>query len=106
LIVLTFLILIRTGRPRDENRLINRIELEALANVLEHYKRDCGMYPLTESGLEGLVKKSASLTCPQYRANGYLQKPPKDSYEQSMSYLSDGLRFEIRTSDGEAIRSP
>ena len=90
-------------RSGDSRHMINRIELQAIANILEHYKRDCGMYPVTEAGLQALVRRPDNLTCPKYPINGYLHKAPNDAYGNPIGYQSDGMRFELRASNGQSF---
>jgi len=74
-----------------------RIQIKSLGDRLKEFRRDCGFYPETESGLEALVNKPSGRECKRYAPNGYIDggKVPQDPWGADFVYESDGKTFTI-----------
>lgn len=74
------------------------INIQNLRNVLQEYRRHCGLYPTTEQGLDALINKpTTGRECKRYAPNGYIAdgKLPKDAWDNEYDYVSDGKTFRI-----------
>lgn len=81
------------GRP-DEARVVKaKQDIRTLEGALNLYKLDNHKYPTTEEGLDALVKKPANAA--QWKQGGYIDRLPKDPWNQSYQYLSPGVNGEI-----------
>jgi general secretion pathway protein G len=83
-----------------------KVQMRNLSTVLDQFKLDCGFYPLSDQGLDALLKKPAGRECKNYDPNGYLKsgsKVPRDSWSNDFGYQSDGNKFVITSfgSDGK-----
>lgn len=77
-----------------------RIQMRQLMTTLDTFKLQCGFYPLTDQGLEALVKKpQGGRECKDYDPAGYIAggKVPKDSWNTDFQYFSDGNTYEIKS---------
>jgi general secretion pathway protein G len=74
-----------------------KLQMKQMATVLDNFRRDCGFYPLTDQGLEALVKKPAGRECKNYDPEGYVTggKLPKDGFGNDFAYTSDGNKFTV-----------
>ena len=76
-----------------------KIQMKQLGVALDDYRRECGFYPLSDQGLEALVKKPESgRECTNYDPEGYLKekKLPKDAWGTAFLYKSDdGSKYTI-----------
>lgn len=76
-----------------------KIQIRALGDRLREFRRDCGVYPTTEQGLDALVSKPEGGTreCKRYPPNGYIDggKVPKDPWDGDFIYESDGKTYSI-----------
>ncbi len=90
-----------------------KIQIKQLGVILDDFRRECGFYPLTDMGLDALVKKPAggARECKNYDPEGYIKggKIPKDGFDNDFIYTSDGNKYEIKslgndhTEGGEGI---
>ena len=71
------------------------VQMKSLANSLEMFKLDNGMYPETEEGLEALISNPDVDKYPLYALSGYLSSLPKDAWGTDMRYLKTGIGFDI-----------
>lgn len=69
-------------------------DIRAIETALDLYKLDNFQYPTTEQGLEALVKNPGA-SAPNWKAEGYLKRLPKDPWGSEYQYLSPGGRGEI-----------
>lgn len=78
-------------RP-DEARITKaKSDIRALEAALKLYKLDNYVYPSTEQGLEALVSKPSVEPEPKnYKADGYIDRLPKDPWDNDYLYLSPG----------------
>ncbi len=72
-----------------------KTDLSAIANALELFRLDNGVYPPTEEGLKALIEKTSSGV--NWREGGYLSKRsiPKDPWGEEYVYKFDGENFII-----------
>jgi len=87
-----------TGRVDQAKVEATRVQMKAIKDALEQYKLDNGFYPTTEQGLKALVEKPNTPPVPT-RWRQYLDKMPKDAWDQDFIYVSPGVNkpFELRS---------
>ena len=73
-----------------------------VAQALELYKMDNRRYPTTEQGLEALVSKPSGFPEPKnWGPEPYLRKYPLDQWDNEYVYLSDGKRFDLKSTGAD-----
>jgi general secretion pathway protein G len=83
-------------RPDDARVIAARNDIAAIMQALKLYRLDNGRYPSTEQGLSALVTRpSVAPVPPNWKANGYLERMPKDPWGNPYQYLNPGLHAEI-----------
>lgn len=66
-------------------------DIRAIANALELYRLDNYVYPTTDQGLDALVKEPTSEPLAKnWKQGGYLDRAPKDPWNNPYQYLSPG----------------
>lgn len=84
-----------------------KIQIRSLAERLKEYRRDCGMYPTTEQGLDALIEKptGGERECRKYAPGGYIEngKIPKDPWEFDYEYTSDGRTITIKSFGNDGV---
>ena len=87
-----------TGRVDQAKIEATKVQMKAIKDALEQYKLDNGFYPTTEQGLKALVEKPNTPPVPT-RWRQYLDKVPKDAWDQDFIYVSPGVNrpFELRS---------
>jgi len=87
-----------TGRVDQAKVEATKVQMKAIKDALEQYKLDNGFYPTTEQGLKALVEKPNTPPVP-IRWRQYLDKVPKDAWDQDFIYVSPGVNkpFELRS---------
>jgi general secretion pathway protein G len=86
------------GETDKARRLKAELDIKNLETALKSYYLDNGFYPVTEQGLEALVKEPAGEPAPRrWRAGGYVEKGriPEDPWGHPYVYLSPGLHGEL-----------
>jgi general secretion pathway protein G len=79
-------------RPEEARRTKAIMQIKSLEEALALYKLDNGMFPEASQGLEALVEKpEKGRIPPKYREGGYLDKIPKDPWNNDYVYLSPGI---------------
>lgn len=106
LTILAALIVPRIMDRPDQARVVAaRNDVRAIEAALNLYRLDNGVYPSTEQGLQALVQKPASGNVPRNWTRPYLDRLPKDPWQNDYQYLSPGLHSEIdvwsQGSDGQ-----
>ena len=78
-------------RP-DEARLVKaKHDIKTIESALRLYRLDNYNYPVTEQGLEALIKKTDIEPVPKkWKQGGYLDRLPKDPWDRDYLYLSPG----------------
>ncbi len=74
------------------------IQMKSFKSILQDYRRKCGLYPLTDQGLDALINKpSGGKECKSYPAEGFMdaEEIPRDPWDEEYFYESDGRDFNI-----------
>jgi general secretion pathway protein G len=82
-----------------------KIQIRQMGVILDDFRRECGFYPLTDQGLEALVKKpTGGRECKNYSPDGYIGsgKVPKDGFDNDFLYESDGNKYIIKSLGNDA----
>jgi len=77
-------------RPDQARKIKAKQDIRALEAALNLYKLDNFVYPTTDQGLEALLEKPSSPEPPNWKQGGYLDRMPKDPWNQDYLYLSPG----------------
>jgi general secretion pathway protein G len=94
-------------RPDQARVVAARNDIVALSNALKLYRLDNGVYPSAEQGLLALVKKPESGDIPRnWKPGGYVERLPKDPWDNDYQYLNPGVRGEIDVFSFGADRRP
>jgi len=82
-----------------------KIQMKAIAGLLDQFKLDCNFYPTSEQGLEALLTKPAGRECKNYDPDGYVGggKLPTDAWDNDFIYFSEGRSYSLKSlgADGE-----
>ncbi len=76
--------------PEKARRTQAEMQLKGIQQALELYKLDNRKYPTTNQGLKALVEKPAGAK--NWKDGGYMQKLPKDPWDNDYIYLSPGIQ--------------
>jgi general secretion pathway protein G len=87
------------GRTTAARQARATAELEIIAQALEGYRLDAGVYPTTAQGLDALVRTPVLPPVPpRWRPDGYLPSVPRDPWANAYDYAcSDGRHFVLRS---------
>ena len=77
-------------RPDQARKTKARQDIRALEAALNLYKLDNFVYPSTDQGLEALVEEPSSPEPANWKAGGYVDRLPKDPWNQDYLFLSPG----------------
>jgi general secretion pathway protein G len=84
------------GRTGEARVTAARTDIATLMQALKLYKLDNQRYPTTEQGLTALVQKPTTGPAANgWKEGGYVEKLPKDPWNNNYQYLSPGLHGEI-----------
>ena len=84
------------SRPDQARAIAARQDIASVMQALKLYRLDNQRYPTTEQGLQALVARPAAAPlAPNWKADGYLERLPKDPWGNPYQYLNPGLRGEI-----------
>jgi general secretion pathway protein G len=93
------------GRTAEARRVRAAADIQILAQALEGYRLDAGVYPTTGQGLDALVRVPTLPPVPaRWRPDGYLPSVPRDPWNRTYQYACvDGRHFTLRSlgADGE-----
>ena len=93
------------GRTEEARRVRAAADIQILAQALEGYRLDAGVYPTTGQGLDALVRAPSLPPVPaRWRPDGYLPSVPHDPWNRPYQYACvDGRHFTLRSlgADGE-----
>ncbi len=81
------------GREEEARISSAKVQIRNLESALDGFKLDNGFYPLTEQGLEALIKKPEVGRIPtRWKEGGYLKpaRIPKDPWGRDFVYFSPG----------------
>lgn len=95
--ILAALIVPRIMDRPDEARVIAaKNDIRAIQSALNLYRLDNGVYPSTEQGLIALVQKPDTGNVPRnWKPGGYLDRLPKDPWQNDYQFLSPGVHGEV-----------
>ncbi len=91
------------GRTSQARRTRAAAELGILAQALEGYRLDAGVYPTTAQGLDALVRRPTVPPLPaRWRPDGYLPALPRDPWGHPYEYAcADGRHLTLRSLGGD-----
>jgi len=99
IIVLPFLIFVLAPASPciDEEAQVSLTctQMSGIANNLEIFKLDNGIYPSTEEGLNALISNPNALKYPNYAETPYYKKLPKDAWANYFIYVKTKDGFEL-----------
>jgi general secretion pathway protein G len=106
--ILAALVVPRVMSRPDEARIVAaKQDIASIAQALKLYRLDNLRYPTTEQGLGALVRKpSLPPEPPNWKGNGYLERLPKDPWNNPYQYLQPGLHGEFDLSSLGADGAP
>lgn len=94
-------------RPDQARMVAARNDVVAISNALKLYRLDNGVYPSAEQGLQALVRKPEAGDPPRnWKAGGYVEKLPKDPWDNEYQYLNPGIHGEVDVFSFGADRRP
>ncbi|HEU4617179.1 MAG TPA: type II secretion system major pseudopilin GspG [Gammaproteobacteria bacterium] len=73
----------------------SRQDIRSIETALNLYRLDNFKYPTTDQGLEALVTNPGETVAPNWKADGYLSKVPKDPWNNPYHYASPGQHGEF-----------
>jgi len=83
-------------RPDDARAVAARSDIATIMQALKLYRLDNQRYPTGEQGLNALVAKPESPPVPpNWKPGGYLERLPKDPWQNPYQYLNPGLKGEV-----------
>jgi general secretion pathway protein G len=82
-------------RPDQARKIKAKQDIRALEAALNLYKLDNFVYPTTDQGLEALVEEPSSPEPANWKAGGYVDRLPKDPWNQDYLFLSPGEQSTI-----------
>ncbi|HEY3490899.1 MAG TPA: type II secretion system major pseudopilin GspG [Candidatus Deferrimicrobiaceae bacterium] len=84
------------GRTEEAKRTQSAVQMKNLEQALELFKLDNGFYPTTDQGLQALVTIPEAGRIPKnFRKGGYLDRVPKDPWNNDYIYVSPGTHGEF-----------
>ncbi|MDR2904815.1 MAG: type II secretion system major pseudopilin GspG [Helicobacteraceae bacterium] len=91
------------GRGEQAKAKLACVQMRNLAQSLEMFKMDNGVYPTTEQGLDALVKNPDPERFKNFQSGGYLsaKTSPKDPWNKPYIYLFEGDEFEMISLGGD-----
>jgi general secretion pathway protein G len=106
--ILATLIVPRIMSRPDEARIVAaKQDIASLTQALKLYRLDNHVYPTTDQGLRALIEKPATAPAPpNWKNGGYLDRLPKDPWDNEYRYLNPGVRGEIDVFSLGADREP
>ena len=80
------------GHVEEARRTQAQVQLETFKTALSSYRLHNSYYPTTEQGLQALVTPPTTGRLPKnYPEEGYLEKIPKDPWDNEYYYQSPGI---------------
>jgi general secretion pathway protein G len=82
----------------EKSRVSNvKIQIKEISKQLDMYNTECSNYPTTEQGLQALIQSPGEDACPNWGPEPYLKKEPKDPWNRTFIYESDGTSFTLKS---------
>ena len=92
------------GRTDEARRAKAAADLATLAQALDLYRLDSGVYPTTSQGLAALVTRPATAPVPRvWRDGGYVDQVPPDPWGNAYAYVATGDRFVLKSLGGDGV---
>jgi len=83
-------------RPDDARAVAAKSDIATIMQALKLYRLDNQRYPSGDQGLNALVAKPESPPVPpNWKPGGYLERLPKDPWQNPYQYLNPGLKGEV-----------
>ena len=90
-------------RPEQARITKARADIRALESALNLYRLDNMTYPTTDQGLDALVSKPSGSPEPKnWKSGGYIDRLPKDPWDNAYLYISPGSHGAIDIYSGGA----
>lgn len=85
------------GKGEEAKQKLVCVQMKSIAEALNMFKADSGVYPDTEEGIEALIKNPNLDKYRNYSNSGYLgsKNTPLDPWKSKFIYLNNGGSFEI-----------
>ncbi|MEQ1668317.1 MAG: type II secretion system major pseudopilin GspG [Sulfuriferula sp.] len=84
------------SRPDEARVMAAKQDIASLMQALKLYRLDNQRYPITEQGLQALVKQPTIVPLANnWKAGGYIERLPKDPWGNPYQYLKPGIHGEI-----------
>lgn len=83
------------GRIDDAQITRAKSDLRGIENALKFYRLDNFSYPTSEQGLEALVTRPNDPNLRNWKPGGYLDRVPKDPWNNPYMYLNPGNHGEV-----------
>ena len=76
-----------------------KILISEIGKALDQFNTDCGFYPTTDQGLQGLITSpGGSRACPNWGPEAYIKKLPKDPWGTELIYACpDGSHYTLKS---------
>ena len=94
------------GRTDEARRTKAIADMKGIEQALKLYRIDNAGYPTTEQGLAALVQKPVRPPVPpHWNPNGYLDRVPKDPWDNPYLYLNagGGDRYTLRSLGADGV---
>jgi general secretion pathway protein G len=92
------------GRTDEARRVKATADLATLAQALDLYRLDTGVYPTTPQGLAALVRRPTTPPVPRaWREGGYVAEVPPDPWGNAYVYVATGDRFVLKSLGGDGV---
>lgn len=94
------------GRTEEAKRTQSRVQIKNIEQALQLFKLDNGFFPSTEQGIEALVRApEVGRPAKNYRKDGYLDRVPKDPWNNPYVYVSPGVHgdFDISSYGADGV---
>ena len=83
------------GKIDDAQITAAKTEIRTIEGALKFYRMDNFAYPTTEQGIDALVTKPADPNVKHWKSGGYIERLPKDPWDNTYLYLNPGTHGEI-----------
>jgi len=92
------------GRTDEARRVKATADLATIAQALDLYRLDSGVYPTTAQGLAALVTRPTTAPVPRaWRDGGYVDQLPPDPWGNPYVYVATGDRFVLKSLGGDGV---
>jgi general secretion pathway protein G len=93
------------GRSDEARRVKVIADLKSIAQALDLYRLDAGLYPTTQQGLAALVERPSAPPAPaRWNPNGYLDRVPNDPWGHPYVYFrSDDEHYQLKSFGADGV---